>query len=192
MRRILIICCALLAAGIVNGAELRAGGGFGWLLSPSLDDINTIPTVDRTRGGGSITIQMLCKRMSCMRNMKYGAEVSFLRSYRYEYHVPATTEITLNSFPLLALCEYSFVREKRIEPFMQAGIGFTHNRLITEIDATTDTALSNDFTLMLGPGFTVKLNEKWKAGILANYYLIFTGGDYTKRFNLSGVLSYLL
>ena len=165
---------------------MRAGGGYGILYTPSLDAFERIPTADTTEGGGSADIQVFLGHVMGMQGFMYGLELSFLRNFRYEYHVPITTEVTLNSFPLLLVGEYRFMPpDAVVVPFVQAGIGAAYSQTITETGADSDTETSTDFALMAGPGASFRLSERFSMDILVQYYTLFTESENTTRLNFA-------
>lgn len=199
MKKILLMLVLLsVPVQAFAGPAVRVGGGVGWLFMPDLKEFNDQPTIDITRGGGSVNLQFLGGELMGIEGLSWGLETGFLRQYRYEFHSPILTEVTLNSYPLLAILEYGFSKnDAPAAPFFQFGAGVARNELLTELGTPqageVDTKdITNDLALMAGPGISFRLSDRFSVDALLQYYIVYTEKENTTRLNAAAFLGYKL
>ena len=178
---------ALGDAPMFDFSQLRISGGYGYLFTPDLDDIDDIPASTVNRAGFSAHAQALLGHILGLENYLYGIEAGYMRTYDYEFEGLFDAKTTFDSYPVLAISQYNFSERKDIPvtPFIQGGVGAAFNTVTVETAGTETTADSTDFALMVGPGASFRLSEQFTIDAMLQYYLLFTGADYTRRLNLN-------
>jgi len=163
---------------------VRAGGGYTFLASPSLNDIADLPGSSVTRGGGSFGAQLLLGSLF-QGVFFYGVEASYLRMY--DYSVTGASTVQFNTVPLLALAHIALKAEDvGFIPFLQAGAGVGFTTVTTAVtNKPKATSTQSDFALMAGAGVARKIAPNFSLDFLVRYYHLFTDSTATGGVNLS-------